>query len=289
MTATASQEQLKTDCDKTSARLTSKGYPVFIFNGAITPEQLCFFKTNGLIHFKHFITPDEVSALREEITAINSHFIANNITKVNGVPIKFGKDEKGNTMVQRFAFASLFSQKIHALLQQDAFTTLNGFLSENARIGINEKDGVVINHYINNPGSSFSEMGWHTDSLRDLFYGTKIKPMLNVGVHLDDTKHNGSLKVLAGTHTQNLWQTLFRKRYFLDKSADKNELSIEVEAGDLTIHDGRIWHRMERSTKTGPATRRRVMYFPIITGEYKPKNENSPTPFYQRFYNKVLK
>jgi ectoine hydroxylase-related dioxygenase (phytanoyl-CoA dioxygenase family) len=152
-----------------------------------------------------------------------------------------------------------------------------------ARIGENEKDGLVVNHYVNVKGSNYSKLGWHTDSPRDIFLGTRIMPMLNVGLHLDDYAfEKGGLRVLAGTHNQGLFKLLFRKKYFVDNDPDPNELGFNIEAGDLTIHDGRLWHRVQRSSFVGEQSRRRVMYIPIVTGAYAPKNADSPTPFYHK-------
>jgi phytanoyl-CoA hydroxylase len=75
---------------------------------------------------------------------------------------------------------------------------------------------------------------------------------------------------------------LFKKKYFIDNKPDQNETGLDIEAGDLTIHDGRIWHRVQQSPLIGERSRRRVMYIPIITGAYKPKDANSPTAFYHR-------
>jgi phytanoyl-CoA hydroxylase len=131
-------------------------------------------------------------------------------------------------------------------------------------------------------------MGWHTDGLRDIFQGQKLNPMLNVGIHLSTLKkENGGLRVLPGTHKQSIYNMLFRKRYFLDNNADAHEIAITPEAGDLTIHDGRLWHRVAQSSVIGEESRRRVIYLPIIAGKYEPKNENSPTAFYQRFASLV--
>jgi hypothetical protein len=38
-----------------------------------------------------------------------------------------------------------------------------------------------------------------------------------------------------------------------------------------------------QSTIIGEASRRRVIYIPIIAGKFEPKNADSPTAFYQRF------
>ena len=105
-------------------------------------------------------------------------------------------------------------------------------------------------------------------------------PMLNVGLHLDDCPfNNGGLRVLPGTHKQNLLRQLFRKKYFLDNNPDKKEVGFDIEAGDLTIHNGSIWHRVEQSPHQGKKSIRRVMYIPIITGKYQPKHSAQPYTF----------
>ncbi|MGH8443914.1 MAG: phytanoyl-CoA dioxygenase family protein, partial [Solimonas sp.] len=94
---------------------------------------------------------------------------------------------------------------------------------------------------------------------------------------------HGGLRLLPGTHRQGLWKMLFHKRYFLDHDTDPNEVAIVPAAGDLTVHDGRLWHRVAQSTVSGEASRRRVIYIPVISGKYAPKTEKSATPIYQRF------
>ena len=73
-----------------------------------------------------------------------------------------------------------------------------------------------------------------------------------------------------------------RKAHFLDYDPDPGELAIEAEAGDLTIHDGRLWHRVAQASVTGHASRRRNMYIPLMDGPEKLKDEHSSTPFYFR-------
>jgi hypothetical protein len=82
---------------------------------------------------------------------------------------------------------------------------------------------------------------------------------------------------------------LFGKKQFIDHRSDPREAAFEIERGDLTIHDGRLWHRVEVSPNFGEKSRRRVMYVPIITGKFKPKNSTSKTPFYHRFAKVVTK
>jgi ectoine hydroxylase-related dioxygenase (phytanoyl-CoA dioxygenase family) len=196
-------------------------------------------------------------------------------------------DEKGNKIVQRFAFVNLYSPEVNDLLGDERLQALKELLP-GARIGELEKDGVVMNHYVNLRNSRLKQLGWHTDSARDIFYGKKILPMLNVGIYLDDSsEENGGLRVLPGTHKQNLFKMLFRKAYFFSHNDDKSEILVRAEKGDLVIHDGRMWHRVGQSPHYGEKSRRRVMYIPFITGDYQPKNQQSKTPFYLKFQNLI--
>jgi ectoine hydroxylase-related dioxygenase (phytanoyl-CoA dioxygenase family) len=109
-------------------------------------------------------------------------------------------------------------------------------------------------------------------------------PMLNVGIHLDySSTDNGGLRILPGTHNKGIRTLLFKKLYFVNNKEDKQEIGLSVEPGDLTIHDGRLWHRVAQSPFVGEKSRRRVMYVPIITGKFQPKTEESKPLFYQRF------
>jgi phytanoyl-CoA hydroxylase len=256
----------------------------------LTEQQIAFFNKNGYLHIKGFVSRQNVQLFLAEMQRIEAHFIAENVDKINGTPIKYGNDETGQRIVQRFAFSSLFSPVLHEFLQDGRFQDLTQLLRPyEGRIGEEEKDGLVINHYVRTPESNFSRMGWHTDSPRDLFLGQRIRPMLNVGLHLDDCPiTNGGLRVLPGTHKQSTLLTLFRKRQFVDHRPDPREVGFDIEAGDLTIHNGSLWHRVQQSPHVGALSRRRVMYIPLVTGEYQRKTADSKTPFYHRLASKVI-
>lgn len=256
----------------------------FSLEHSLTNEHLHHFQTHGVIQFKQFVDKETVKAFLEEIGNVERYLINHNIDTVNGIPLKFGQDVNGHLFIQRIAFASKYSTILSEFLKDTRLQSLLHLLAPHeGRIGEFEKDGLVVNHYVNTPTSAYTQLGWHTDSPRDLFLGSRILPMLNVGVHLDDCPYeNGGLRVLPGTHTQGLFRLLFRKKYFVDNKPDKNEVGFDIEAGDLTVHDGRLWHRVQQSPILGEQSRRRVMYIPIITGAYQPKHANSATPFYHK-------
>lgn len=256
----------------------------FRLEETITDTHIDYFNKYGIIHFKNFLSKEIVQEFIREVEQVQQLLIRNDIRKVNGIPLKFGHDEYGNSIIQRLAFTSQYSNILHDFLKDSRIGSLTKLLAPyDGRVGESEKDGLVVNHYVNTENSQYKQLGWHTDSPRDLFLGSRILPMLNVGVHLDDCPfENGGLRVLPGTHNQGLFRLLFRKKYFIDNVPDKKEVGFDIEAGDLTVHDGRLWHRVQQSPFIGGKSRRRVMYIPIITGAYQPKHKDSPTPFYHR-------
>ena len=261
-------------------------YPEFSLGEILTNEQKNFFETNGFIHFKNFISKEIVATLLREAEKIQDEWVSQGYKMINGVPIKYGTDITGKKIVQRFAFLNQHSTVFADLLKDERLKALFDFIgADDCRIGETEKYGLVFNHYINTEESNYTQLGWHTDALRDVFYGQKILPMLNVGIHLDNsTTDNGGLRLIPGTHNQGLRTLLFKKFYFLSHKPDKNEIGLNVEPGDLTVHDGRLWHRVARSPFIGEKSRRRVMYIPIITGKVNERTENSKPLFYQRLF-----
>jgi len=264
--------------------MTLHAQPVFRLDQSISDEQLAYFEKHGIIQFKNFISKETVALFINEVNEVQQYLLRHNIDKVNGIPLKFGTDVTGEKIIQRIAFASQYSSVLKEFLTSDRIQSVVKLLGAyDGRIGENEKDGLVVNHYINSSESKFTQLGWHTDSPRDLFLGSRILPMLNVGLHLDDCAFaNGGLRVLTGTHNQGLFTLLFRKKYFIDNKPDRKETGFDIEAGDLTVHDGRLWHRVQQSPHVGELSRRRVMYIPVITGAYRPKHAKSATPFYHK-------
>jgi phytanoyl-CoA hydroxylase len=265
--------------------------PYFKLESSLTKEQINFFNEYGVIVFRSFLPGSQLEIIISEIERVEKSWLAEGRQKINGIPLKFGKDEFGNVIIQRGCFLSLYSDPLHQLIQDCRLKALTCLMTKyEGRISETEKDGLVYNHFIHNPNSTFSHMGWHTDSPRDLFLGRRIMPMFNVGIHLDDCPmENGGLRIIPGSHKQSTLKMLFGKKYFIDNNPDPREAGFDIQAGDLTVHNGRIWHRVQQSPHFGKESQRRVLYIPIITGKYVPRNEKSPTPFYHYFTSKTLK
>ncbi|MDZ5447994.1 hypothetical protein U2F26_35815, partial [Micromonospora sp. 4G57] len=79
----------------------------------LTAEQTAFFDKNGFLHLKNFVDRDVVQLFLRELQRVEANWIDEKVDKINGTPIKYGRDEHGQPIVQRFAFASLFSPVLH--------------------------------------------------------------------------------------------------------------------------------------------------------------------------------
>jgi phytanoyl-CoA hydroxylase len=263
----------------------------FRLTDTITPLQFAFLERHGFIVFARVASALEVDRVLSEMDQIEARLIAEQTDRVRGVPVWFGTGPDGQPWLQRMGFASTMSPWLEAFVTDRRFEPIRRLIGEDARIGTNEKDGVVFNRYLNLPGSLRPDLAWHTDALRDVFYNRKMPgPMLNVGLHFDRIRpSDGGLRLLPGTHTQSAWSTLFRKTHFVTNDDDAEELVVETWPGDLTVHDGRMWHRVKASPQVGLASLRRSMYVPYVVDTYAPKSDDAKTNAYMRVFDKVMK
>ena len=247
----------------------------------ITAVQQAFLEEHGFIVFGNVATPDEVARIGAEVEAVQDQWLTEGRKFVRGIPLFVGQDPDGKPFIQRFAFTSTFSDYIRTFVRDPRFAPVRGLIGARTRVGDEEKDGVVFNRNLNVRGSAYPKLGWHTDGLRSLFYGRVPGPMLNVGFHLDRvTEADGGLRLIPGSHRQGFLSMLLRKPYFVYHRPDPLEIAVETEPGDLTVHDGRMWHRVQQSPHEGWRSLRRTMYVPYLTDAYSPKSEQSRTPAY---------
>ena len=256
----------------------------------ITPVQWAFLQAHGFLVFARVANADEVARILSEMKNTEQRMLSENIREVYGVPAWFGSDEHGEPMLQRMGFASTFSEWLEAFVTDARFEPIRRLIGEDARIGTREKDGVVFNQYLNVPGSIRPDLAWHTDALRDVFYNGEMPgPMLNVGLHFDRiAPEDGGLRIIPGTQHQTAWSTLFHKVHFVTNDDDPREVMVQTWPGDLTVHDGRMWHRVKASPHTGPKSLRRSMYVPYVVDAYQPKDPNAPTPLYMRLFDRIM-
>jgi len=263
----------------------------FVLRGEITPVQRVFLEVHGYLLFDRVASRAEVDSVLAEVDRVEAELLTAGKTKVYGVPVWFGLDPDGKDFLFRMGFSSVYSPWLARFVRDPRFEPVRKLIGDDARIGDEEKDGVVFNRYVRSEGSLRPNLAWHTDALRDVFYNWKMPgPMLNVGFHFDRIRPaDGGLRLLPGTHTQGVWSTLFSKIHFVTQTPDRREIAVETWPGDLTVHDGRMWHRVEGSPATGWASLRRSMYVPYVCDTYQPKSEASATPAYMRLFDAIMK
>jgi phytanoyl-CoA hydroxylase len=133
--------------------------PDFILGNKLTEEQLAFFSKNGVIVFRDVLKKETIEYFIQEIQRIEKQLLDEGLDKINGVPLKFGKDENNKTIIQRLCFLSLHSRALHEFLQDPRLQALIEFLQPyDGRIAENEKDGLILNHYVRTPESKFSQI-----------------------------------------------------------------------------------------------------------------------------------
>jgi len=260
-------------------------YPRFKLGTSFTKEQLDFFDEHGFIHFTGALNQTEVKELIAGYEEAQDKLIKSRDKVVKGIPVIFGHDENGKRIVQRFPYTSNYSSRIKELVSDVRIQGMKNLLTEKSRrVSDSERDGVVFNHYVNSKHSRFKQMGWHTDSIREVFYGKKIWPMLNIGIYFDDSNEvNGGLRILPSTHKQGIFGMLFTKMYYRNTKEDKDEVLVVAKAGDIVVHHGHIWHRVGHSEHLDSVSRRRVMYIPVLTGPRQKRKvdpSKTKTPIY---------
>ncbi len=282
------------DCSAEEAERIAAALPAgqrFRLGAEITPIQNAFLARHGYIVFDRVASPEEVNTVLAEIDRVEGELLQAGTQSVHGVPLWFGPDPDGQEYLYRMGFSSIYSPVLSALVRDSRFEPVRRLIGADARIGEREKDGVVFNRYVNAPHSLRPNLAWHTDALRDVFYNWKMPgPMLNVGLHFDRIRpEDGGLRVLPGTHRQSVWSTLFSKIHFVTQTPDLREVRVETWPGDLTVHDGRMWHRVEASPKVGWPSLRRSMYVPYVTDAVLEKTAASPTPLYLRLFDAIVR
>src|SRR4051812_46568391 len=97
--------------------MQNKASGQFHFENSLTAEQVRYFDEHGIIQFKRFIDPATVAILLQEVSQTERYLLNKGISKVNGIPLKFGQDLDGSALIQRIAFASHYSQALKKFLQ----------------------------------------------------------------------------------------------------------------------------------------------------------------------------
>src|SRR5882757_1843541 len=96
----------------------------------LTATHLQYFHKHGIIQFKNFIDKDTLGLFLREIKGAEQHLLSNGITKVNGIPLKFGHDTDGSPLIQRIAFTSHYSPVLKEFLKDRRLQALTRLLGD---------------------------------------------------------------------------------------------------------------------------------------------------------------
>ena len=115
-------------------------YKTFTLGEALTEEQKEYFKKYGVIQFKNFISNETAELFIAELGKIEANWLAEGVEKINGIPLKFGKDPEGKDMIQRMCFTNKHSDVLAEFLKDPRFELLLEFLEPyEGRMGSDEK------------------------------------------------------------------------------------------------------------------------------------------------------
>src|SRR5262245_16128608 len=96
----------------------------FTLGRGLTAEQHAFLGEHGGLLFSRVATADEVALLGEEMERIEARWLAEGRPRVFGIPLFFGRDETGAPFLQRLAFTSVFSERVHAFVRDPRFAPI---------------------------------------------------------------------------------------------------------------------------------------------------------------------
>ena len=122
---------------------------VFELGDSITQEQSDFLDQHGFVHFRAVASPEEIAQLTREHERVCAEHVAQGRDSVYGIPIFYGRDADGSMLLNRSPFSSVYSEEIAKFVRDPRFEPIRRLIGEDARIGDEEKDGVVINLYKN--------------------------------------------------------------------------------------------------------------------------------------------
>ncbi|MEN9386552.1 MAG: hypothetical protein RLZZ185_1293, partial [Bacteroidota bacterium] len=84
-------------------------YKTFTLGESLTEEQKEYFRKYGVIQFKNFISNETAELFIAELAKIEAQWLNDGVEKINGIPLKFGKNPEGKDMIQRMCFTNKYS------------------------------------------------------------------------------------------------------------------------------------------------------------------------------------
>ncbi len=218
-------------------------------------EMVDFIERAGFLHLRAVIAPDELEALRADVTAAVERARPDDKrswwTTVDGVDV-----------CNRVNYINDQSPLVAGLGADERFRRIGALGGPDLRDAADRLDGNGVVIKVPGATSGLADLPWHRDCGMG---GHPVKcPMLNIGIQLDGaTAGAGQLQVLAGSH---------RGTSRLPGPDETNGLpvvALTTEPGDVTVHFGHTLHAAPPPADRSAAGRRALYlsYVPPLTFE----------------------
>lgn len=214
----------------------------------LTQEQIDFYHAQGYISIENVISPEEIA----ELCQVTDEFVeqSRQVTENNG---DFDL-EPGHTPQ---------APRLRRLKHPETLHPAYERIFHDSRIldRVAQLIGSNIRHFggkLNMKSAAFgSPVEWHQDHA---FCARTNDDILAVGVAIDDmTLENGCMLVIPGSHKGPIY-THFQDDYFVGAVTDpafepKNVVPLQIGAGGITIHHGRMLHASAPNTSAAHSRR----------------------------------
>lgn len=223
-----------------------------------------FYERNGYLVITGAFTPEEVSALNDETTAI----CRGERGAIEGAPPPAPSDWSDTRVLQQFLCIH-FPHKLSAPMRQSLFNPAT-LAALTAVIGPNVKcmQSMLFIKAAGQPGQA-----WHQD---EDFIPTRDRSLVGGWIALDRaTTENGCLWVIPGSHRHGiLWDQAWHGDRRFDCSeesqgfpyTDTDAVPVEVEAGSAVFFNGYLLHR-SLPNRAAPGSFRRALVNHFMSAE----------------------
>ncbi|MBJ20075.1 MAG: hypothetical protein CL933_11745 [Deltaproteobacteria bacterium] len=205
-----------------------------------------FLSTAGFVHIRGVFDESQTRELGVEIDRVRDAL------EPGQGDCWWSTTQTGEQVVSRINYLDRWSETIKKMAWDPRTQRLGRLLGDHFRVCDDRLDGPMCFLKNSNIAQGLGDLGWHKD---DGLGGHPVMcPFLQVGIQLDRADpENGQLWVLAGSH-----------RYSNHPMSWGDEegqpvVRIETEPGDVTVHNGDLFHTTP--PPTGDDAGRRVLYY----------------------------
>ncbi|GAB3028301.1 hypothetical protein GCM10027051_36740 [Niabella terrae] len=239
----------------------------FNFNHEITALHKYYFDIYGLLHFKQFVGSHTVQQLLYETQLVRDYLTGAGITRAKGIPLGFDNQIGSPGTVSEPSEAQATTDILQRFLSTERVQLLAGLLGpgqpeDNDLL----KDQLRIYLHWNNSAEDSSRQTGYRQHPGAYQTETGYRTLLTLGLHLEEAKEEDQLQVFTGSHLQHPFRLWLRKKFSNGRSP-RGIRQLKPQAGDLTIHDPRLWHKLVASKAASAQPGHQVLYFQLALPE----------------------